>query len=208
MSLTRKALAAMGIESEKIDSIINMHTEVTDDLKGQIETLENEVKGFKAETEKHAETEKRLEELKQKVEADAKEREGKDYDKLREEFDNYKAEQERKAVRASKEAAYKDILKDAGIPERHYAKILKYSDVDGIELDDKGKVKDSKDLLKAIREEWKEEVETEGARGADTPNPPSNTGGSARTKEEIMAIKDTAERQKAIAENADLFGLG
>ena len=208
MALTRKALAAMGIESDKIDSIINMHTEVTDDLKGQIETLESEVKGFKAETEKHAATVKELEELKEKVAADTKEREGKDYDKLKQEFDNYKAEQEQKAVRASKEAAYKDILKDAGIPERHYAKILKYSDIDGVELDEKGKIKDSKDLLKAIKEEWKEEVETVGAQGADTPNPPGNTGGSSMTKEEIMGIKDTVERQKAMVEHADLFGLG
>ena len=208
MSLTRKALAAMGIESEKIDSIINMHTEVTDDLKGQIETLEKEVKGFKAETEKHMATEKELEELKNKVTAEAKEREGKDYDKLKEEFDNYKAEQEQKAVRASKETAYKEILKDAGIPEKHYAKILKYSDVDSVELDENGKIKDSKDLLKSIKEEWKEEVETQGAKGADTPNPPGNTGGSSMTKEDILAIKDTAERQKAMVDTAELFGLG
>ena len=30
---------------------------------------------------------------------------------------------------------------------------------------------------------------------------------SKRTKEEIMAIKDGAERRKAIAENPELFGL-
>lgn len=207
MSLTRKALAAMGIESEKIDSIINMHTEVTDDLKGQIETLENEVKGYKADAEKHTATETELKELKEQVAAEAKEREGKDYDKLKEEFDNYKKEQENKAIRASKEAAYKDVLKDAGIPEKHYAKILKYSDVDGVELDDNGKIKDSKELLKSIKEEWKEEVETEGARGAETPKPPANNGGSSMTKEEIMDIKDTAERQKAMVEHAELFGL-
>lgn len=207
MALTRKALSAMGIESDKIDSIINMHTEVTDDLKGQIETLENEVKGFKANTEKYAATQKELDELKAQVQADAKEREGKDYDKLKEEFENYKAEQANKAIHVSKETAYRDILKDAGIPEKHFAKILKYSDIDSIELDDKGKIKDSKDLLKAIKEEWSDHIETSGTTGANTATPPANTGGSGKTKEEIMAIKDTAERQQAMIENAELFGL-
>lgn len=208
MALTRKALSAMGIESDKIDSIINMHTEVTDDLKGQIETLESEIKGFKADTEKYAATQKELDELKAQVEADAKEREGKDYDKLKEEFENYKTEQANKAIHANKESAYKDILKDAGIPEKHFAKILKYSDIDSIELDEKGKIKDSKDLLKSIKDEWSDHIETSGTTGANTATPPANTGGSGKTKEEIMAIKDTAERQQAMIENAELFGLG
>lgn len=207
MSLTRKALSAMGLESEKIDSIINMHTETVDDLKGQIETLEKEVKTYKASAGKLEETEKELKTLKEQVEADAKNREGKDYDKLKEEFDGYKREVENKAVRASKEAAYKDILKDAGIPEKHFAKVLKYSDVDGVELDDNGKIKDAKELLKSIKDEWSDHIETSDKKGADVQTPPANTG-SGKTKEEIMNIKDTAERQQAMIENADLFGIG
>lgn len=35
---------------------------------------------------------------------------------------------------------------------------------------------------------------------------PSMGGGTARTKADILAIKNTAERQKAIAENLELFG--
>lgn len=208
MSLTRKALSAMGIESEKIDSIINMHTEVTDDLKGQIETLEKEVKEYKANAGKLEATEKELKELKEQVEADAKSREGKDYDKLKEEFDNYKTEIANKEVRTSKEKAYKEILKDAGIPEKHFAKILKYSDIDGVELDDDGKVKGAKDILKAIKEEWSDHIETSDKQGADVATPPANKGGSGKTKEEIMAIKDTAQRQQAMVENPELFGLG
>lgn len=208
MSLTRKALSAMGIESEKIDSIINMHIEVTDDLKGQIETLEKDVKTYKADAEKLKDVQKELDDLKAQVEADTKEREGKDYDKLKQEFEQYKQDVENKAVRASKEAAYKEILKDAGIPEKHYAKILKYSDIDSIELDDKGKAKNAKELLKDVKEEWGDHAETKETEGAKTETPPANNGGTGKTKEEIMAIKDTAERQKAMVENADLFGLG
>lgn len=207
MALTRKALSAMGIESEKIDSIINMHIEVTDDLKGQIETLEKDVKTYKADAEKLPGVQKELDDLKAQVEADTKEREGKDYDKLKEEFEQYKTDVENKAVRASKEAAYVEILKDAGIPEKHHAKILKYSDVDGIELDDKGKAKNAKELLKSVQEEWGDHVETVKTEGAKTETPPANNGGTKKTKEEIMNIQNTAERQQAMIENAELFGL-
>lgn len=207
MSLTRKALSAMGIESEKIDSIISMHTETVDDMKGQIETLEKEIKTYKTDAEKLTGVQKELDDLKAAVEADAKNREGKDYDALKKEFDDYKAEQEHKAVRASKETAYKEVLKDAGIPEKHFAKVLKYSDIDSLELDEHGKLKDSKELLKSIKEEWSDHIEQSTTKGADTPTPPEGKGGTGKTKEEIMNIKDRAERQAAIAENPELFGI-
>ena len=207
MKLTRKALAALGIESDKIDSIVEMHTEVTDGMKETIGILEDENKKYKADADKLSGVQKELDELKEKVAADAKEREGKDYDKLQKEFEDYKAEVEGKAVRAGKEAAFKEILKDAGVPEKHYAKIIKYSDIDGIELDDKGKAKNSKDLLKSIKEEWSDHIETETAKGAETETPPVGNGKGGRTKEEILAIKDTNQRQQAIAENPEVFGI-
>ncbi len=207
MSLTRKALSAMGIESEKIDQIIAMHTEVTDGMKEQIEVLESDVKKYRAEADKLTGVQTELDDLKAAVAADAKEREGKDYDKLKEEFDNYKAEQKLKETRSAKESAYRDILKDAGIGEKHFAKVLKYTDIDGVDLDDKGKVKDAKSIIKSVKEEWPELIVTETTQGVDTANPPGNTGGSSKTMEEIMAIPDYAERQRAIAENHEVFGF-
>ena len=100
------------------------------------------------------------------------------------------------------------IAKDAGLSEAGIAKAVKYSDLSGIELDEKGGVKDSKALLKSLREEWPEYIVKESTQGADTGYPPvSASGKSYKTKEEIFAIKDTAERQKAIAENHELFGF-
>jgi hypothetical protein len=130
------------------------------------------------------------------------------YDALELELKNYKAEVAKKETRSAKEAAYKEVLKDAGIPEKHYAKILKYSDVDGIDLDDKGKAKNAKELLASVKEEWSDHIETQGKQGASISNPPANNGGgTGKTKDEIMKIKDSAERQKAIAENHELFGF-
>lgn len=206
MSLTRSKLSAMGIEAEKIDEIIKDHAETVTALKDQIDTAKAETAKYKAEADKAPAIQKELDELKAKVEAEAKERQGKDYDALKKEFDDYKAEQERKAVRAGKESAYKEILKDAGIPEKHFAKILKYSDVDGVELDEKGKITTAKELLKSIKEEWSDHIEQTQTHGADTPTPPAPAAGTGKTKEEILQIKDRAERQAAISANHQLFG--
>ena len=103
-------------------------------------------------------------------------------------------------VKEAKEAAYKEILKDAGIPEKHFAKILKYSDVDSVELDAEGKITKAKEIMDAIKEEWADHIEKSTKKGADTSKPPKNTGGSTMSKEDIMNIKDTHERQAKLAE--------
>lgn len=206
MALTRKQLSAMGIEAEKIEQIIEAHTETVSGLKDQITKLEGDLSKAKEEAGKLAAVQKDLDTLQAQVAEDEKAREGKDYNALKQEFDDYKAEVKRKAERTAKEDAYKAILKDAGIPERHFAKILKYSDVDGVELDDKGEIKAKKDILKAVKEEWSDHITTEETQGTESHNPPAG-GKPAKTKEEIMNIKDSAERQKAIAENATLFGI-
>ena len=43
--------------------------------------------------------------------------------------------------------------------------------------------------------------------GANLGNPPANGGSVYKTKAEIMAIKDTAQRQAEIAKNHELFGF-
>lgn len=206
MALSRKQLSAMGIEADKIEQIIEAHTETVSGLKDEISKLEGQLENAKAEAGKLTGVQKELNDLKAQVAADEKAREGKDYDALKQEFDDYKAEVKRKAEHTAKEKAYRAILKDAGVPERHHDKILKYSDVDGVELDDKGEAKAKKEILKAVKEEWGDHIPTEETHGAESHNPP--TGGKpTKTKEEIMKIKDSAERQKAIAENASLFGI-
>lgn len=199
MSLTRKWLASKGIEADVIDEIIAAHTETISGLKDSLD----EAKKYEAKAKQYDETKKELDDLKDEVAKNS----DKDYDKLKKEFDDYKADVEGKAARNAKESAFKALLKDIGIPEKHYAKILKYSDVDGIQLDDDGKIVDAKDLRKSIKDDWSDHIETVQQSGATTANPPSNIGGSKKTKEEIMQIKDSTERQKAIAENHELFGF-
>lgn len=200
MALTRSFLASKGIEASVIEEIITKHTETVSGLKDDLD----KANAYKAKAEKLDSVEKELNDLKAEVAKNG----GKSYEALKKEFDDYKAEVAKKETRSLKEAAYKEVLKDAGIPEKHWAKILKYSDVDGVELDDKGQLKTKTDILKSVKEEWSDHIEKKGQNGANTSTPPAgNGGGSAKSKEEIMKIKDSAERQKAIAENHELFGF-
>lgn len=206
MSLKRKDLSAMGIEPDKIDAIIEGHSETVNALQDEISELKEQLADKGNDAENLKAVQKELDDLKKKVKAEAKEREGKDYDSLKEEFESYKAEVERKAVRASKETAYKGILKDAGVPEKHWGKIIRYSDVDGVELDKDGKITTAKDIMKYLKEEWADHIETTTQKGAETETPPANAG-ITMTKEQIDAIEDTAERQKAMLENHELYGF-
>ena len=130
------------------------------------------------------------------------------YDDLKTEFDTFKNGIEAEKAKKAKEDAYREALKDANLNEKGIEKAVKYAEWDKIELDDKGKLKDAKDHVKNAREEWAEYVVKTMTQGATTTTPPANNGnGSGMTVEEIMKIEDTTARQKAIAENHELFGF-
>ena len=124
-------------------------------------------------------------------------------------LDDYKKEQTAKDTRASKTAAYKQLLKDNGVLDKYIDRIVRLSgeDIDALELDNKGNVKDAKKHGETIKNDWSDYVGTTTTTGAKVDTPPSNTG-SRMTKDQIFAIKDAGERQAAIAANADLFTGG
>lgn len=213
MALTRKYLATLGIESDKAEMICQAHTETLEEIRTERDKLKDQLEQKKTElsekTKEAADVQKQLNDLNEKVEADAKQREGKDYDKLKEEFDTYKKEQEAKETKASKEKALKDLLSDMKMSDKGTSQVLKWMGVEKIELDENGKIKDASNLRKSIKEDWGDYIQTEGAQGAQTANPPGGTNGSGtgKTKAEILKIKDAKERQQAIADNPSLFGL-
>lgn len=167
MSLTRKALKGMSLTDEQVDTIIELHTEVVDGLKEQI-------KVYKADADSLPEVQKQLDGVKAELESAKKDSWKVKYDAIKEEFDAYKTEQSNKATHAAKEAAYRGLLKDAGIAEKRIAAVLKVSDVDSVELDDSGKVKDAKTLTESIKSEWADFIQTTETQGAPTPTPPDN----------------------------------
>ncbi len=197
MSLTRKMLKAMGIEEEKIDQIIEAHSETVDSLKADRDS-------YKDDAEKLKDVQKELDDLKAKGDDGWKEK----HDALKAEFDQYKNDVQAKETKAAKEAAYRAVLKDANLSEKGIEKAIKYAEWDKIELGEDGKLKGANDHIKAVREEWAEYVTTTTTTGARTSTPPANNGGkTGKTKEEIMAIRDPAVRQAEIAKNPEAFGL-
>lgn len=199
MALTRKFLTAMGIDADKIDEIITAHTESLEGVKADRDK-------YKADAAQLATVQAELDALKAKGE-DGENPYQKKYEDEHQKFEDYKKEVAGKELRAKKEAAYKEVLKDAGISEKGMAKVLKYTDWDTVEIDDDDKIKDAKKHIKEVKEEWSELIVKEGARGADTSHPPKNTGGSSMSREEIYKkdehgryVLDASARQKALAE--------
>lgn len=127
------------------------------------------------------------------------------YEESEKAFSDFKAEQSAKDTRSAKQKAYKALLKEAGLPENFRDRAMKGVSFDELELDEDGKFKDSDKITDGIKKEWGDCIGKTTKQGAKVSNPPSNTGGSDMTKEEILAIKDTAARQKAMYEHKDLF---
>ena len=163
MALTRKLLTALGIEADKQDQIIEAHTETVEGLKTQIAQ-------YKADAEKLPEVQAALDKAKEAA------KDGGDYDKLKKQFEDYKAEVAQRETTAAKKAALTKLAKDAGLTEAGVAKALKYSDLSKIELDEKGEAKDAAALLKGLKEEWPEYIGSSETKGAETAKPPA--GGS------------------------------
>lgn len=197
MALTRKFLSALGIEEAKIDEIISAHADTVNALKEQRD-------GYKADADKLPAVQKALDDLKasQSGEDPYKEK----YEKKAKEFDDYKKGVEAKELKRSKSTAYKQVLKE--LNASHVDSILKasQSELEKIELDEDGKIKDVDKLKESIKKEWADFIVAEGQQGANTATPPANEG-SKVSKEDIMKIKDPAARQKAMYENSELFGI-
>jgi hypothetical protein len=204
MSLTRKALAAMGIEADKIDQIMEMHTEVTDRIKAELDTEKANARKYKGDADRLADVEKELSELKDKAgQPDAYKDK---YEKLKSDFDKYKGEITAKETKEAKTKAYRDLLKEIGVSEKRLDAVLRIADLDSFEIED-GKIKDVDELKKKATDEWSDYIVSETTKGAKTATPPANVGGNKMTKEQIMNIKDAETRQRAILENREAFGF-
>ena len=180
MALTRKSLKAMGLTDEHVDSIIEMHSETVDALKEQRDQ-------YKADAEKLPEVQKQLDTANQQLESAGKDSWKVKYDALKEDFDQYKADQTAKEIHAAKESAYRELLKDAGIPEKRIPSVLRVSDLDSVELVD-GKIKDADKLTENIKTEWADFIPTTTTQGAQTSTPPATNTGTNKD-ENILAVR-------------------
>lgn len=210
MALTRKFLAALGLDADKIDEVITAHTESTEALKTQIAES-------KANSDKFTNVQAELDKVKKDLEsanktiaaAEKDDYKGK-YESATQELEKLKADTAAKETATAKQTALKGKLKEAGYSDRAMSLIIRNGFADSVEIDENGQAKNLDDVIKSIQSDNDFSGFTpEIKETKHTPaNPPANAGGGkAITKEEIMAITNTAERQQKIAENPELFGI-
>ena len=196
MSLTRKMLKAMGIEEEKIDQIIEAHTETVDGFKDKLND-------YKEKAEKYDTVKKELDEIKEGGDDWQKK-----YEKEHSDFEAYKTDVTAKETKRTKEHAVREFYKGVGVSEKRLDAVLKVTNLDDFELDKDGKIKDADKHTETVKTEWADFIETTTTQGASTATPPTNNGGTKMTKADIYKKDDkgryvlsTEERQKALVEN-------
>lgn len=200
MALTRKFLAALGIEADKVDEIINAHSETVDGLKEQLKTA-------KEDADKLKDVQKELDDLKADVKNNYKTKT--DFEKLEKEYKDYKADITGKETAAAKEKAVRAYFESKGIKGANLEIAIKGSrdEISAVELDGEN-IKDAKALDSLIGGTFKGLVSTTSEKGANTNTPPANGGKSGdMSVKDILAIKDIDARQSAILENREKFGF-
>lgn len=195
MALERKDLRAI-LEDETVD-VSGKMKKILDMLHTETDALQNQLDDAKAATAK-AEKERDAAANGKTIAEKA--------------LTDYKAQQTAATSKAAKTAAFKQLLKQAGVLEKYIDDIADDSKkgdefASSLELDADGKVKNAEKQLSSIKTAWGSKIATTTTTGAKVDNPPTNAG-SKMTKEQIFAIKDAGERQAAIAANADLFTGG
>lgn len=198
MSLTRKMLKAMGIDEEKIDQIIEAHTETVDGLKEKIEQ-------YKVDAEKLPGVQKELDDLK-------KDGSGSDYktkyDNEHKAFEDYKREIAAKDTKAAKVAAAREYFESKGVKGKSLDIAVRGAgtEIDALKLEN-GKVNDFSGLDTLLSGVYAGLVSKQKTTGTATENP-TGAGGGVKTRAEIYKKDDkgryilsAAERQKALAES-------
>lgn len=183
MALTRKMLKAMGIEDEKIDQIIEEHTESTDALKQQ----RDEYKA-KAEAKATTSTDPKPKDPEPSDEYKAK------YDAEKKAFEDYKAGIEAEKAEAEKRAKYRELIEKAGVDAKRIDAVLKISDLSGVTVKD-GAIEGADKLVEGIKADFADFIPVITTEGASVANPPAGDGGTAAPKNLRDALRERYEQK-------------
>lgn len=207
-SQIKEILSKAGVSAENMDTaieeIITGHNATVDALKDDIADLKANSQNYTDMKTKFDAQTQELTNVKTQL-AEMENYKGK-YETVKADYDKYKSDVDGKEKKAQSDTAFKKWLISQGYSETGAGKIVKYGGY-APEFDKDGNIKNADKLSESVKGEWGEYHGTTRVEGAKTATPPQNTGGKSITKEEIMNIKNTAERQKKIAENPELFGL-
>lgn len=177
MALTRAFLKGMGLTEEQVGAIIEEHTNVTTALKDQI-------KSYQADASKLSEVQKELENLQKDVSSN--DWKGK-YDKEHESFEQYKADVKNREELERVKTAYRRLLTECNVGDKHIDSILRVTDFSGIKLTGDGSIDGVDALREKVKSDWSGFISTKETRGQNPEMPPgvgdpsnSNTGRAAQ----------------------------
>lgn len=191
MAFTRSFLKSIGLDEEKIQTVIDAHLEVVNTLKEERDKLKQDAASA-GDLQKKLEAYESGEDFKAKYESEHKA------------FEDFKKDAAAKEQLTKIQTAYRKLLTDEKISEKRLDAVCRLTDWSKMKLDKDGNLADEDALRANIKSDWGEYITATEVKGADVENPPK-VAKATMTKNEIFAIKDTAERQKAIAENMQLF---
>ena len=105
---------------------------------------------------------------------------------------DYKTQQTAKESRAAKESKFREQLKAAGVLEKYFDRIVRLSgeDIDKMELDSKGNVKNADKLAESLKTDWSDYVGSTSTKGAPVDNPPANYAGTTPEDFKKMNLDD------------------
>jgi len=200
MALTRSMLKGMQLTDEQVSAIIDAHTETVNALKEQRDDFKRQRDELKETADKLPTVQKELDDLKNGEDFKAK------WQQAVKDLNDYKTDVANKEKLAKVKAAYKNLLTEKKVGDKYIDSVMGVTDYSGMALDADGKLTNVDTLGSEIENRWGGFITTTREQGAPVETPPAPAPAKL-SKKEIMAIKDAGERQKAIAENHELFGF-
>lgn len=164
MALTRAMLKGMGLTEEQVSAIIEEHTNVTSALKDQI-------KEYKADAELLPDVRKELDDLKKDTSASDWE---KKYNDEHDKFEKYKQDVADKETADKLKSAYKQLLSECKVGDKHLDSILRVTDFSEMKLADDGTIEGADKLKEKIGLDWSGFISTKETKGADVDTPPGD----------------------------------
>ena len=172
-----------GVENSKeiVDAILDMHNAELTEAKEKSVDLTKYV-----EKSKYDELEAKLNKFK-------------DYDELV----KFKEDTLKKELNVKKTDAVIALLKENNANQKAVKLLAKEFDIDSLELDENGKVKNADDLIKGVKENYADFF-TQEENGGVSPKNPTNNDSPTITKEAFKKMS-LSERSKLASENIELY---
>lgn len=172
----------MGIEDEKIDQIIEAHSET-------VTALKSERDQYKEDAEKLADVQEELDKLKAQPGDGFKEK----YEAEHEEFKAYKEQVEHQRVHDSKARMYRSILQEVGVDPKRIDAVMKVADVDSLAMKDDD-LEDREGVAESVKKEWSDFIVQSSNKPASVPTPPANTPGQEEPHSLAEALRQKLQQ--------------